>query len=123
MPSRNSWLIALDAVTAFSAKAWICVALAGFFPARYKAVCAKISSGVRLMKARRHTTHSSSSAAQPACPPARAMPGHGESHRHVLVAIVLGAILLRRVGGDPEAGPVVDDTFEAEAETMIAEIM
>ena len=41
----------------------------------------------------------------------------------VLVAIVLGAILLRRVGGPPEAGPIVDDTFEAEAETMIAEIM
>ena len=44
------------AATVFSAKAWICAALAGFFPARYKAVCAKISSGVRLMKARRHTT-------------------------------------------------------------------
>jgi len=37
----------------------------------------------------------------------------------VLVAIVLGAILLRRLGG----APVADETFEAEAETMIAEIM
>jgi len=37
----------------------------------------------------------------------------------VLVAIVLGALILRR----PDTAPVVDQAFEAEAETMIAEIM
>jgi MFS family permease len=41
----------------------------------------------------------------------------------VLVAIVLGAILLKRVGGGPEAEPAADHAFEAESETMIAEIM
>jgi len=41
----------------------------------------------------------------------------------VLVAIVLGAILLKRVGGGPEAEPAGDHAFEAESETMIAEIM
>jgi len=37
----------------------------------------------------------------------------------VLVAIVLGAFILKR----PGASPVVDEAFDAEAETMIAEIM
>jgi len=41
----------------------------------------------------------------------------------VLVAIVLGALLLRRSGTAPEAPPATDESFEAEAETMIAEIM
>jgi len=41
----------------------------------------------------------------------------------VLLAIVLGSIILRRPGAQPEAPPVDDDLFEAEAETMIAEIM
>jgi EmrB/QacA subfamily drug resistance transporter len=41
----------------------------------------------------------------------------------VLVAIVLGFLILRRPGAQPETPPVVDDRFEAEAETMIAEIM
>ncbi len=41
----------------------------------------------------------------------------------VLVAIVLGFLILRRPGAQPETPSVVDDTFEAEAETMIVEIM
>ena len=41
----------------------------------------------------------------------------------VLLAIVLGAILLRRVGGASGSAPVDDETFDAEAETLIAEIM
>jgi MFS family permease len=41
----------------------------------------------------------------------------------VLVAIVLGALILKRPGATPEAPPVADDSLEAEAETMIAEIM
>ena len=41
----------------------------------------------------------------------------------VLVAIVLGFLILRRPGAQPETPPFVADTFEAEAETMIAEIM
>ena len=40
----------------------------------------------------------------------------------VLMAIVLGSIILRQPNA-PEAPPVDDDLFEAEAETMIAEIM
>jgi hypothetical protein len=39
------------------------------------------------------------------------------------VAIVLGFLILRRPGAQPETPSVVDDTFEAEAETMIVEIM
>jgi len=41
----------------------------------------------------------------------------------VLVAIALGFLILRRPGVDPESPPVVNDTFEAESESMIAEIM
>jgi len=41
----------------------------------------------------------------------------------VLVAIPLGAFLLRRPGAAPEATASADETFEAESETMIAEIM
>ncbi len=41
----------------------------------------------------------------------------------VLVAIVLGAVILRSPGAPPEPATGVDDTFEAESETMIAEIM
>jgi EmrB/QacA subfamily drug resistance transporter len=41
----------------------------------------------------------------------------------VLVAIVLGALILRRPDARPDTAPSRDDTFEAEAETMIAEIM
>ena len=41
----------------------------------------------------------------------------------VLAAIVLGALILRRPGASREAPPVGDETFDAAAETMIAEIM
>jgi MFS family permease len=41
----------------------------------------------------------------------------------VLVAIVLGAIIIRRPSESPEAPAIVDEAFEAESETMIAEIM
>ncbi|HEY5108252.1 MAG TPA: MFS transporter [Acidimicrobiales bacterium] len=41
----------------------------------------------------------------------------------VLVAIVLGALILRRPTAPHEEAPVGDEAFDAEAETMIAEIM
>ncbi len=41
----------------------------------------------------------------------------------VLVAMVLGALILRRPSAPPGAPPVVDELFEAEAETLIVEIM
>jgi MFS family permease len=41
----------------------------------------------------------------------------------VLVAIVLGAFILRRPSAPRGEAPVRDEAFEAEAETMIAEIM
>ena len=41
----------------------------------------------------------------------------------VLVAIVLGALIIKRPVAAPESPPVVDEIFEAESETMIAEIM
>ena len=41
----------------------------------------------------------------------------------VLVAIVLGSLILRRTSAQPDTSPVVADSFDAESETMIAEIM
>jgi len=41
----------------------------------------------------------------------------------VLAAIVLGSLVLRRPGTPPEASAVADDSFEAESETMVAEIL
>lgn len=41
----------------------------------------------------------------------------------VVAALVLGAFILRRPDATPEAGPAHDESFDAEAETMIAEIM
>jgi MFS family permease len=41
----------------------------------------------------------------------------------VLVAIVLGSFLLRRPGAAPDRTPVPDESFEAESEAMIAEVM
>ena len=41
----------------------------------------------------------------------------------VLAAIVLGSLILRRPGTPSEAPAVVDDSFEAESETMVAEIL
>jgi len=41
----------------------------------------------------------------------------------VLVAIVLGAVILRRPGAPAEGVEAPDDSFDAEAETMIAEIL
>jgi EmrB/QacA subfamily drug resistance transporter len=41
----------------------------------------------------------------------------------VLVAIVLGSFLLRQPGASPERSPVPDASFDAESETMIAEVL
>jgi len=41
----------------------------------------------------------------------------------VLVAIVLGAVILRQPSAPPEPPTVVDNSFEAESETLIVEIM
>jgi hypothetical protein len=41
----------------------------------------------------------------------------------VLVAIALGSFLLRRPGASPGRLPVPDDSFQAESETMVAEVM
>jgi EmrB/QacA subfamily drug resistance transporter len=41
----------------------------------------------------------------------------------VLIAVVLGSIVLRRPGASPVGAPAPDDSFEAESETMIAEVM
>jgi EmrB/QacA subfamily drug resistance transporter len=41
----------------------------------------------------------------------------------VVAAVVLGSFLLRRPGVPPERSPVRDDSFEAEAETMIVEVL
>jgi MFS family permease len=41
----------------------------------------------------------------------------------VLVAIVLGSLILRRTSATPDTAPAVADTFDAESETMIVEVM
>ena len=41
----------------------------------------------------------------------------------VLIAVVLGSIVLKRPGASPVDAPAPDDSFEAESETMIAEVM
>jgi MFS family permease len=41
----------------------------------------------------------------------------------VLVAIVVGSFILRRPGVSPELPPIPDESYEAESETMIAEVI